>query len=60
MFNNITKALDNISAQLAALDDRKAIIDYLDSLESRICELPYGDMLYEHAFEIAQVKLQSI
>ena len=60
MFNNITKALDKISAQLAALNDRKAIIDYLDSLESRICDLPYGDMLYEHAFEIAQVKLQSI
>ena len=60
MFNNITKALDKISAQLAALNDRQSIIDYLDSLESRICDLPYGDMLYEHAFEIAQVKLQSI
>ena len=60
MFSNITKALDKISAQLAALNDRQSIIDYLDSLESRICELPYGDMLYEHAFEIAQVKLQSI
>ena len=59
MLNNITKALDNISAQLAALNDRQSIIDYLDSLESRICDLPYGDMLYEHAFEIAQVKLQS-
>ena len=60
MFNNITKALDKISAQLAALNDRQSIIDYLDSLESRICDLPYGDMLYEHAYEVAQTRLQSI
>lgn len=60
MFANIQKNLDAISKHLALLNDRQSIFDYLDNLESRICDLPYGDMLYEHAYEIAQTRLWSI
>ena len=57
MFPNIQRNLDAISNRLASLNDRQSILDYLDSLESQICELPYGDLLYESAYEIASVRL---
>lgn len=57
MFPNLDKAFTLISDRIALCEDRQSVIDYLDSLESRICELPYGDILYEHAYEIASVRL---
>lgn len=60
MFSNLEKALNLVSNRIALFEDRQSIVDYLDSLESRIVDVPYGDLIYEHAYEIAQVKIQSI
>ena len=43
-----------ISRHLDSMSNREAVIGYLDHLESQIVEIPYGDVLYEHAYEYAQ------
>lgn len=43
-----------ISRNLDSMSTREAVIAYLDNLEAQIVEIPYGDVLYEHAYEYAQ------
>lgn len=57
---NLQSVLDKVSKRIASETDKQAIIDYLDFVESMIAEVPYGDIIYEYAYEVAQVKLQTI
>ena len=57
---NLQSVLDKVSKRIASETDKQAVIDYLDFVESMIAEVPYGDIIYEHAYEVAQVKLQTI
>ena len=43
-----------ISRHLDSMSSRESVIAYLDNLEAQIVEIPYGDVLYEHAYEYAQ------
>ena len=42
------------SSRLDTMQSREAVISFLDRLESEIIETPYGDVIYEHAYEYAQ------
>jgi hypothetical protein len=57
---NIYQKLEQVSAKINSMTDADSIKEYLDKLESMIIELPYGDILYEHAYEIAQVRIRSL
>ena len=52
--------LKKVSNRIQSETDKQSIIDYLNFVESMIAEVPYGDIIYEHAYEVAQVKLQTI
>ena len=58
--NNLENIMNKIAKRINGETSKQAIIDYLDHIESMIAELPYGDIIYEHAYEVAQVKLQTI
>ena len=47
---------DRIATKIDSLSNKVEIGAYLDALESEMFELPYGDMLYEFAWEYAQGK----
>lgn len=56
----LLQVFDQVSNKVFSLQTKQAIVDYLDQLESDIIETPYGDAIYEHAYELAQVRLQQI
>ena len=56
----LDSCLEKVSSKIRNLNDEELIGSYLDMLESRILEMPFGDMIYEHAFEVAQVKIQEL
>jgi hypothetical protein len=58
--NKLFSVFDQVSAKIFNMTDRQDIINYLDMLEADIIETPYGDMVYEHAFELAQVRFQQL
>ena len=49
-----SQALQAVSSRLDAMSSREAVGDYLDALEADIIETPYGDAVYEYAYEYAQ------
>lgn len=55
--NKINSAMDKIKANIDSFTSFAQIEQYLDALESDILENPYGDMLYEFAWEYAQARL---
>lgn len=58
------KALDGkftaISKRLDACETYAQVRAYLDELEAEISEQPYGDMLHEHACELAHIRVNTI
>ncbi|NDD55336.1 hypothetical protein EBZ39_15990 [bacterium] len=51
---------EQVSNKIFSFQTKQAIVDYLDQLESESIETPYGDVIYEHAYELAQVRLQQV
>jgi hypothetical protein len=49
-----SQALQAVSSRLDAMTNRKAVGEYLDSLEAVMIEMPYGDAVYEYAHEYAR------
>lgn len=48
---------DRIKAKIDTLEGKAAIGVYLDDLESEMIDSPYGDMLFEFAWEYSQARL---
>ena len=56
----LLQVFEQVSNKVFSLQTKQAIVDYLDQLEADIIETPYGDAIYQHAYELAQVRLQQV
>ena len=58
------RALDGaftaVSRRLDACTTGDEIRAYLDQLEAEIIETPYGDLLHEHACELAHIRMNTL
>jgi len=53
-YGKVDQALDSVRDRLEECSSLDAAIEYLNNLESQIIEVPYGDLLYEYAWEYMQ------
>ncbi len=53
-YRKVDQALDSVRDTLEECSSLDAAIEYLNDLESQIIEVPYGDVLYEYAWEYMQ------
>jgi hypothetical protein len=53
-YRKVDQALDSVRDKLEECSSLDSAIEYLNDLESQIIEVPYGDVLYEYAWEYMQ------
>ena len=53
-------AFTAVSRRLDACTTGDEIRAYLDQLEAEIIETPYGDLLHEHACELAHIRMNTL
>ena len=53
-------AFTAVSRRIDACTTGDEIRAYLDALESEIIETPYGDLLHEHACELAHIRMGAL
>lgn len=53
-------AFTAIGKRLDACETYTQVRAYLDELEAEISEQPYGDMMHEHACELAHIRVNTI
>lgn len=53
-------AFTAVSRRLDACNSGDEIRAYLDELEADIIDTPYGDLLHEHACELAHIRMNTL